>query len=305
MLTVMLQMAALVACGIAWRIIAPNNLDATTTRLALTNLVYYLFLPALVLLVLWKAPLGMESVKISVSACSGIIAVVIIMRLICLRCNMPPAISGAIILAAAFPNATYLGLPVLEASLGPEARNIAIQYDLFACTPLLLSLGIDLAARFGESHRKENPLLGLVKVPALWAATVAAILNANHIPLPAALEAWLHMLANGVVPMMLISLGLSLRFSRDQIPLIRPITPAIISKLAIMPLVVWGVAWALGLKGITFQGVVLEGAMPSMVIGMVICDRYKLDTSIYAATVTVSTALSFVTLSLWSGILGI
>ncbi|NIQ12640.1 MAG: AEC family transporter, partial [Gammaproteobacteria bacterium] len=39
--------------------------------------------------------------------------------------------------------------------------------------------------------------------------------------------------------------------------------------------------------------------MPSMVIGIVICDHYKLDTGIYAAAVTVTTLLSLISLPLW------
>lgn len=305
MLVVLIQMTGLIACGIAWRVSAPNGLDANVTRLALTNLVYYLFLPALVLLVLWKAPLGVDSLKISLAASCGIIGVILLMRFICRYCNMPSAATGAILLAAAFPNATYLGLPVLEASLGPEARSIAIQYDLFACLPLLLSVGIGLAAFYGETTKRENPVISLLKVPALWAAFIAIILNINEVPLHKELEDWLQMLASGVAPIMLISLGLSLKFSSDQLKLIRPITPAIISKLAIMPIIAWAVAGLSGMEGMLLQGVVLEAAMPSMVIGMVICDRYKLDTSIYAATVTVTTALSFVTLSIWSSLLGV
>jgi len=39
--------------------------------------------------------------------------------------------------------------------------------------------------------------------------------------------------------------------------------------------------------------------MPTMVLGLVICDRFKLDTSLYAEAVTVTTALSLITLPLW------
>ena len=43
--------------------------------------------------------------------------------------------------------------------------------------------------------------------------------------------------------------------------------------------------------------------MPSMVLGVVISDRYGLDTSLYAAAVTVSTLLSLLTLPLWFSLL--
>ena len=305
MLEVLIQMAALIVCGVVWRLVSPGGLNAAMTRQALTGLVYYLFLPALVLLVLWEAPIGIDTVKIALAAAAGIIGALILMRWSCHFCKMPPAATGAILLAAAFPNATYLGLPVLEASLGPESRSIAIQYDLFACTPILLTLGITISAIYGDTEKKENPILSLAKVPALWAAFAAVILNTLNIPFPDALSDWLKMLANGVAPLMLISLGLSLTFSRDQFSLMRSIAPAVLVQLMIMPLIVWLVAATSGLEGMTLQAVVLEAAMPSMLLGVVLCDKYKLDTALYAATVTVTTALSFITLSLWSGWLGI
>jgi predicted permease len=36
-----------------------------------------------------------------------------------------------------------------------------------------------------------------------------------------------------------------------------------------------------------------------MVLGIVFCDRYDLDVSLYATTVTVTTVLSLLTLPLW------
>ena len=44
---------------------------------------------------------------------------------------------------------------------------------------------------------------------------------------------------------------------------------------------------------------VLDIAMPSMILGIVLCDRYKLDSSLYATAVTLGTALSLVSLPLW------
>ena len=45
----LLQMSVLMACGIGWKILKPANLGAEQTRLILTSVVYYLFLPAMVL----------------------------------------------------------------------------------------------------------------------------------------------------------------------------------------------------------------------------------------------------------------
>ena len=305
MVGVITQMAALIVCGVLWRAIQPGGLDADDTRKVLTTVVYYLLLPALVLVVLWRAPLGVSSLKISFLAACGVLLGLTLTWFFCRVCRHSSAVIGAMVLAAAFPNATYLGLPVLENLFGETGRSIAIQYDLFACTPLLLTLGVLVAQRFGSRHAAQpGALMELLKVPPLWAAVVAVGLNQAEVPLNAWLAGWLEMLAAGVVPLMLFSLGLSLRWDTWRVRYIPPLIPVVIVQLFLAPLLVWGLAWTLDLRGTLLTGVVLEAAMPSMVLGLVFCDRYGLDTALYAAAVTLTTALSLITLPLWFGWVG-
>lgn len=292
-------MAALIMCGVIWRYANPGGLDVGQTRTALTGLVYYLLLPALVLLVLWQAPLGADSFKIATVAGISVLASLLIMYWLCHLCAMDRPTRGAAMLAAAFPNATYLGLPVLEATLGKASRSLAIQFDLFACTPLLLTLGIWIAVRFGQSSHQLLDRKEIFKVPALWAAALAVVLNLAAVPMPGGIQSWLQSLANGVVPLMLISLGLSLSFSRRHMSQMTSIFPVIGVKLFFMPAIAMLLTIPLQMGGMVKQVVILEAAMPSMVIGLVLCDRYGLNTVVYAAAVTVSTAISFLTLGLW------
>ena len=299
MFDVMVQMAALILCGVVWRLATPGGQDALAMRTALTSLVYYLLLPTLVLLVLWEAPLGTDSFKIALVAAVGILASLLVTGLVCRLCGMSQATRGAVMLAASFPNATYLGLPVLVATLGLPARSIAIQYDLFACMPLLLTVGIWVAAKHGSNPNNQTSLKGVFKVPALWAAGIAVMLNLSGMSMPEGLNIWLKTLSNGVVPLMLISLGLSLHIKREQLKVMRSLIPALGIKLLFMPLVVFGLAKLIGMEGLVLKAVVLEAAMPSMVIGLLLCDRYGLDSSLYAAIVTLSTVISFFSLGMW------
>ena len=220
-------------------------------------------------------------------------------RLLFRGSTVPKPIVGALFLAAAFPNVTYLGLPVLEKTFGPWASSVAIQYDLFACTPLLLTIGILIARLHGTGGERDNPFLALLKVPPLWAAVAAVILNLSDISLPEGLEGFLQTLANGVVPLMLIALGMALTWESRQLQRLPLVLPVLAIQLFMMPLLVWGATSLLGLHGELRTAVVLEAAMPSMVLGVVLCDRYGLDTGLYATVVTISTALSLFTLPLW------
>jgi predicted permease len=305
MLDVLLQMAGLIACGVVWRVVNPGSIDVEVMRRALTSLVYNLLLPALVLSVLWRAPLDGNTLVISFLAASGVLTGVLLGWISCRLCGSPHVVTGAVILAAAFPNATYLGLPVLEASFGSWARAVAIQYDLFACLPLLLTLGILIARHYGSEKDHDSLLKGLIKVPPLWAAIVAAILNLTGVPLPAFGEEWLSRLGVGVSVLMLISLGMSLRWNEEAKKYLPVVFPVALIQLVLMPAMVWFVSHLFDLPPLLLSSIIIEAAMPSMVLGLVICDRYGLNVNVYASAVTVSTALSLFSLSMWFTVLGV
>lgn len=302
MYIVLLQMTALILCGVIWRIVKPEGLDPVQTRKVLTSLVYYVLLPALVLSVLWRAELGTNSVLIAASAAFGILTSLALSALTCRVCKLSSREAGALILAATFPNATYLGLPVLEATFGPWSRSVAIQYDLFACTPLLFTVGIWVAAKFGSKPSSmSGSHLALLRIPAIWAVFLALILNGMNVPIPALVGDILGLLERGVVPLMLISLGLSLEWHRSRLKQLPSLVPTILLTLFIVPALVLVFAKTVGLTGDELSAVVLEAAMPSMVLGVVICDRFNLDVGLYATAVSVTTVLSLVSLPLWFG----
>jgi len=300
MIDVLFQMVGLIVCGIGWQILRPGGLEAAPTRKVLTSLVYYLLLPALVLSVLWKAELGATSLLIAGSAAFGVVVGLLLSFLSCRLCNNRAAEAGAVILAAGFPNVTYMGLPVLEATFGPWARSVAIQYDLFACTPLLFTLGVFIAVRMGSASGQSKFLFqDILRIPAMWAAVLAVILNVFDVPKPDILSGLLSLLERGVVPLMLFSLGLSLEWERSRWRLIPGLVPVVLLRLLVVPFLVMIMTGFTGLTGDLRTAVVMEAAMPSMVLGIVICDRFNLDVSLYAAAVTVTTALSLITLPMW------
>ncbi len=304
---VLMQMAVLIACGLGWQWLRPGGLDPRQVRTVLTASVYYLFLPALVLHVIWLAPLGINSAYIAFLAAVGVVSGIGLAWLAMRMMHVSAAVTGACILAAAWPNASYLGLPVLEAVFGDLGRSTAIQYDLFACTPLLLTLGIFLARHYGNqaSHTANEAMLpALLKVPPLWAALMAVIMNSAEIAMPGFVDRILSLLGHAVVPLMLFSLGLGLSWQSLHWRRLPPVLPVLLIQLILMPLIVWFAGSTLpGLQGRQFDAIVMEAALPSMVLGLVFCDRYRLDTGMYATAVTLTTLASMLTMPVWYGLL--
>ena len=302
MISVILQMAGTIALGQIWRHVRLGGWTADGARGALTSSVYYLFLPALVFSVLWRAPLGADTLRIAGTAAVAVITSMALMALAGRFMRISRAQYGALLLAASFPNATYMGLPLLGSLFGDDGRAVAIQYDLFACTPLLLSVGILLAARFGSSDEEIHPLKTLLKVPPLWAAVAGAGLNLAGVGQPDWAAEWLDRIGAAVVPVMLVALGMSLRLETLTGRQLATVSPALLIQLLWMPAVAILFALAVGTGGQTLTAVVLEAAMPTMVLGLVICDRFGLDTSLYATTASASTLLALLTLPFWHGL---
>ncbi|MGX2029303.1 AEC family transporter [Methylocaldum gracile] len=300
MVSVLMQMAVLILCGAMWRIIRPGGLDADQTRLVLTAVVFHLLLPSLVLSVLWTADLGIETLKISLFGAGIILFGIAITWLAARIVRLAPPRLGAAMLSIAFSNVTYMGLPVLEQTFGAWARTIVIQIDLFASMPLVFTLGILIARHYGTTNSENDSMLrSLLLNPPLWAAAVALGLNFAGVAQPAWMERFLMGLSAAVVPLMLISLGLGLRWNSWHSRNLPLASLVVASKMGAMPLFGLGLGLSLGFEGDTLTALVLEAAMPSMLLGVVYCDRYRLDTSFYALAVSLTTLFAMVSLPFW------
>lgn len=302
--TTLIQMTVLMLCGAGWSVLCPNRLSADQTRLVLTSVVYYFLLPAMVVEVLWKADIGWQSLKFSALGMSAVLLMLLLAWLASRLFHFNQPQTGALLLAAAFPNVTYLGLPVLEQTFGGWARSVVIQMDLFSVAPLVYTLGIMLARHYGKDDggKRQSPL-AFFNAPPFWAAFVAVVLNLNQLQGPPWLMGLLEKLSGAVAPLMIFSLGLALSWRALNWRNLPAMLPLVAIKMFLLPLAALAIADGLQMQNPVKAAAVMDLAMPSMVVGIVLCDRYRLDSSLYAMAVTVTTGLSLFTLPFWYGVL--
>jgi predicted permease len=299
MASALLQMLVIIGGGVLWRWINPAGLPIEQTRQVLTSVIYYFFLPALVLEVLWQADIGLHSLKISLLVVLSILSMLLFSWSVTRLLRLSRQQTGAFMLVSAFPNVTYLGLPVLQQVYGLEARSVVIQVEFFAASPLLFTVGIAVARYFGESDHPQKSWLSFLMTPPFIMACVAVTLNLSQIVPPKELMSILKTMSSAVVPVMLFALGLALSKNTLRLVLI-PLMLAIVGiKLIVMPYLALAIADGLALKGLYKNAAVLDLAMPGMVLGIVFCDRYRLDSALYAMAVTVTTIASVFSLTFW------
>ncbi|MBM4208348.1 MAG: AEC family transporter [Gammaproteobacteria bacterium] len=298
--TTLIQMALLMTGGMGWRLIQPLGLTADDTRKVLTSVVYYFFLPAMIIEVLWQANIGVQSLQYTVLAVSCVLFGMACYWLVGRLFAFDRRCLGAMILAAGFPNTTYLGLPVLEQTFGSWARSVVIQIDLFAVSPLLYTLGIAMVRYYGtDTSAARQPWWSFLNAPPFWAAGIAVLLNRSGMIFPDWLAGTFRLMSSAVVPLMLFSLGLALNLQVVRVRSVPYIVPVIVIKMLLMPLFAIFLVAYLTLPDQHKAAAVLDLSMPSMVIGIVLCDRYQLDSSLYAMAVTVTTVLSLIALPIW------
>ncbi len=206
-----------------------------------------------------------------------------------------PAV-GVLLLSSAFGNVTYLGLPVINETLGTQYGYIAILYDLLATTPILLTVGMMTAARYGTGAQVSvaSSLRRVLKLPPLWGVAAGIGVQLAEIAVPRPVLDAAQLMGRAVIPVMIFTVGLALDF-RD-VRRIGIALPALAVKLFGAPALAWAAGTFLGLGGKELEAVVIEGAMPVMVLSLVIADEFALDVALAATCIAVSTVASFFTM---------
>ncbi|MEH2411608.1 AEC family transporter [Nostoc sp.] len=308
-----------------------KDLDVGAGRKMIGVLVLNIFLPALVFRVIYTSEMGSEFYQIPLTILLSTVACLGVAILVFRAFKLQPQEKGALILASAFGNVTYLGLPVLQGlfpTLALQVAKVAILCEV-TTTPLNLSLGMTLGARFKEVMRDQKPketeadlaigafplltplqtcvkivrqtVQEMVKLPALWAVAIALVWKLSGLPVPAFLLQATQILGNTVTGLMMLSLGMGLRYRRIYQPL--PLLIAGGIKLLISPLVVFGIATLIGIQSPYLEAIVLEGAMPTQLLTFIIADRIGLNSERLALCILINTAASFLTIPLMKTLL--
>ncbi len=265
------------------------------------RVIFYIFSPILVfdLLLQNELPLSaiLKTMSFSLAASTGVGLLALLAGRL-LRLERPVLI--AVLLTTIFGNTGNYGLPLVSFAFGKDALAYASLY--FVTNSILFNtLGV-LLASLGHMNFKQA-LLGLLKVPTVYAVVLALGLNNFHLVMPAPLARTVQLAANGAIPLMLVLLGLELvkvQWSNST----RAVGISTFLRLAAGPLIGLLLAIPFGLSGAAHQGNVVEASMPSAVTTTVLATEYNVEPALVTAIVFVSTLLSPLTLTPLLVILG-
>ena len=258
----------------------------------LNNVVVYLTLPAFIFeaIYTYHQPLPLSIAKVPIIGFLMIAAVIVVAYFVgkALRLNKPTL--AGLMLAAAFGNTGFLGYPVIKTAFTAKGALVtAVLYDEIAMALPLYTLGAAIASGFAGERFDRKQFVKVLTLPSMLAIPIALILRPVALPHP--LMTSIRYLSEGTVPLVMISLGLSLSATALKGYAV-PVLAACVLKLGLLPVLTYYSMRAGGVDGVMLQAGVVESGMPSAVMTCVIAAKFGANAKFVAAAIFVSTLLS-------------
>jgi malate permease and related proteins len=195
--------------------------------------------------------------------------------------------------AVVFPNNGNMGLPLCLFAFGEEGLALALAFFLVQMTALMTG-GVALMSR--ASTGLVPMLRDLAKQPLIYSIVVALWLLSSGTTLPLWIDSTVALLAGFTIPLMLITLGVSLS-NLATTGWWRSIGFSVL-RIGGGLVFAWIVVSLLGLSGTAKNVVLLQSIMPAAVFNYLLALKFDRDPNAVAGIVVASTAMALVAVPL-------
>jgi len=260
----------------------------------LGRVIFYILSPVLIFNLLTSSQLAVENILLMMGYSASVMLIVAGIAFVLGKLlRLERSLLIVVVLTTLVANNGNYGLPLIAFAFGQDALAYASIYFVTSCL-LLYTVGV-LIASLGHLRIKAA-MLGLLKVPAIYAILLAVIFIRTGWSLPAPLQKTVELTSAGAVPAMLILLGLEMQKVAWTHNL-RALSIPVVCRLLVGPLIGLALAALFGLNSTARKDGITDAGMPSAVMTTILADEYKLDVSLVTAIVFVSTILSPLTLT--------
>ena len=260
----------------------------------LSRVIFYIFTPCLMFNLIVSSQLtGGDVFRISTLLAVLALSLGLLTWLVGTLFKFDRQLLAAMILCVIFMNAGNYGLSLNLFAFGEEALAQASVYFAFQGI-LVYSFGV-LIASLGKFDLREA-LVGLLKVPMLYALILAFIFVRLEWTMPLPIDRTINLLSQAAIPAMLILLGIQM-VRVEWSGKVLALGLANTLRLVVSPLLAMGFATVLGLQGAARQAGITESAMPTAVIVTILATEYDAEPAFVTAVVFTSTLISPLTLT--------
>lgn len=269
-----------------------NFLDQSDRDL-LSKIVLYIALPAMIFINLKDATISPDMVWLPVLGIITSCALLVIAYLYCKVRHYSKRKTWTIMLAASLMNTGFIGFPVNLGVFGNIGFLHAIFYDL-STSALVVAYGIVLAREFGGDRREV--LKKAVSFIPIWAVIFGLLFNAFNIHLIYVAESILDYFAQATIPLIMLSIGLSLDFRNIKGYFTDSIAVAVM-KLALAPAIIFLLLSFFKISGMAFNVAIIEAGMSTAGNALVLAIEYGLDVDLMGSVIFTNLVLSVFSLA--------
>jgi len=270
--------------------------------LILNNIIIYLTMPALIFRAVFESRISLSLLKIPLVALAIAALSMGVAYIVGRFLHLKRPTFGAFLLVAAIGNTGYLGYPLTLQLFGIGNLVKAVFYDLSGTVVFTFTIGLLVAQRYGQGNGKVNIIKEVFTFPPLIGLLVALVVKGLGIGLPNFLTDTIGFLAGATIPLVMLTIGLSLELTEVRTYALA-IAVVVLIKLVVAPIVAMLGGNILGMSGSDLGIMVLEASMPSFLLSLVVGLRYGLDTDFLPAAIVVTTMLSMITIPVWQYLL--
>lgn len=219
-----------------------------------------------------------------------------------------PADSAVLALTLGFPNATAVGIPLLDALYGPSAAAataMGIAIGAVTISPITLAI-LERSTMKGHAlspaAQVTSSMWKAVKRPVVWAPVLGVLAALIKLHLPDFVNRSLTVMGNATAGAALFLTGLIVsaqRFSLDA-----RVIAAIVAKNLLQPALCLAIAWMIGLSAVETRYAVLIAAIPCGFFGLVFGKGFNSSPLTASSSLIFSYVFGIPTLAGWIVLLG-
>lgn len=216
--------------------------------------------------------------------------------------------SAVLALTLGFPNATAVGIPLLDALYGPSAAAataMGIAIGAVTISPITLAI---LEHSTPKGHAVSSAALvrssigKAVKRPVVWAPLVGVIAALLQLHLPDFVNRSLTVMGSATAGAALFLTGLIVSAQRFRLD--GRVIAAIVAKNLLQPALCLGIAWIIGLSVVETRYAVLIAAIPCGFFGLVFGKGFNSSPLTASSSLIFSYVFGIATLAGWIVVLG-
>jgi predicted permease len=259
----------------------------------LLRLVFYVSLPALILISVTKIRFETEFIFLPISAILILLMTYPISSFIARKFGLPKTTFGVFMIATLIMNIGFT-IPFVIAGLGIEGFARLSVFDL-GNSLFVYTLTYSIAYKYGDNPVYKPLYKKLLMSIPLWALVIAIILNLTHIGIPDFPTTFLKLLGDMTIPSLMLSIGL---YFNPKVMLIKPLSSAIFIRMGIGFILGFALCWFFGLTGINRQIVIIGACSPVGYNTLIFSSLEHLNKDFAASLISFSILIGIIVTSL-------